>query len=89
MTIFVIFRVMNPVNMERVMRAQFPNDHYKISNDQWLVSARGTAKDVSDRLAISDGDTGAAIVFSMANYFGRAPTELWDWIRTKAEQPGA
>ncbi|SFN80987.1 hypothetical protein SAMN05216573_12262 [Bradyrhizobium sp. Rc3b] len=28
------------------------------------------------------------MIFSMANYYGRATTEIWDWIKAKAEMPG-
>jgi hypothetical protein len=55
-----------------------------------LISAIGTAKDISDKLGVTPGnDAGAAIIFSMGNYYGRATTEIWDWIKVKAETPSA
>lgn len=86
MSIFVIFRVSNPTNVETALEREFPNDHFKLGSGEYLVSAVGSAKDVSDKLGISDGPTGPAIVFRMLNYFGRASTEIWDWIKAKAEQ---
>jgi hypothetical protein len=89
MTIFAVFRVIDPAKMQSALQNAFPNDHLKIADDEWLVSAVGTARDISERLLVTPpGDTGPAIIFSMANYFGRAPTEVWDWIKTKAEHPG-
>jgi len=76
--------------MEAAVRRVFPSDHFKVADDQWLISAIGTAKDISDKLGVTPGnETGPAIVFSMANYYGRATTEVWDWIKVKAEQPSA
>jgi hypothetical protein len=88
MAIFVIFRVASLPQIEAALKEVFPNDHLQVGPGQWLVSAIGTAKDVSDRLRISDGSRGAAMIFSMGNYFGRAPTDIWDWIKAKAEKPG-
>jgi hypothetical protein len=92
MTIFAVFRVSNPAKMETAIRSAYPNDHLKIDTDEWLVSDKGTAVEVSHKLGITsptDASTvnGPAIVFSMANYYGRASTEIWDWIKTKLEAP--
>jgi hypothetical protein len=88
MTIFVIFRVGDPSRLKDKLQDVFPNDYFEIQEDEFLVSASGTTKEVSDRLGItsSPSPTTSAIVFSMASYFGRASTEIWDWIRTKAEK---
>ncbi len=90
MPIFVIFRVANAPKMEAALQQTFPNDYLKVSIGEYLVSSPGTAKELSDRLMISPatGGTGPAMVFSMANYYGRASTEIWDWIKTKAESTG-
>jgi hypothetical protein len=88
MTIFVIFRVVDPPKMEAAIQRAFPNNHFKLDADEWLVSAIGTAKDVSDQLGVTPrDDTGPAMIFSMANYYGRASTEIWDWIKAKSERP--
>jgi hypothetical protein len=88
MTIFVVFRVLDPAKMEAALNRLFPNDHLKVDDDEWLVSAVGTAKEISDKLGVTPGnDIGGAMIFSMANYFGRATTEIWDWIKAKAEAP--
>ena len=87
MAIFVIFNITNPDAIAGAMANAFPQDHLQIRNDQYLVSAFMTAKDVSDRLMISEGDNGNGIVFRMESYFGRTPVTIWDWVKTKAEQP--
>ena len=88
MDIFVIFRVADPSAIEEALARVFPDNHKSLTSGEYLVSTNGSAKDVSDKLGISDNRTQPAIVFKMANYFGRAPTEIWDWIKVKAEQSG-
>ena len=91
MAIFVVFRVQDPVRMRAAIVAVFPNDNFDLGNNEWLISAQGTAKALSDRLGITNEPPGSqtvagnAIVFSMENYFGRAANDIWEWIKTKAE----
>jgi len=88
MAIFVIFRVSNVAAMEVAMARAFPGNHLRVDSAEWVVSAVGTPKDVSDKLGVTPGtETGTAMIFSMGSYYGRATTEIWDWIKAKAETP--
>jgi hypothetical protein len=82
---------MKPDVVESAIKEKFPNDYIGLQGDEWLVAAKGTAKEVSDTLGITGEATarlGSAIVFATTGYFGRAPTEVWEWIRTKTEATG-
>lgn len=85
MTIFVIFRVSHPDILARELSIKYPNDHLKVSDGQWLLSARGTAREVAEYLGFINQGTTSGIVISMGSYWGRAPTDIWDWIKAKAE----
>lgn len=85
MGIYVIFRVSSPDKIKQAISAEFPNDHIFVGHNEWLVSTKGTAKEVSDKLKITDGANGVAMVFGMSGYFGRASSDIWDWIKAKAE----
>jgi hypothetical protein len=85
MSIFVVFRVSDPNKIKAALEAAVPNDFLDIGHNEWPVSFKGTTKDLSDKLGVSEASNGAAIIFSMAGYFGRAPTNIWDWIKAKAE----
>jgi hypothetical protein len=91
MTIFIVCRVQDPPKMKNAVESVFPDDHFDIGHSEWLISSKGTTKEVSDKLGVthtaSDNTSGAgsAIIFSVENYFGRAPTNIWEWIKTKAE----
>ena len=86
MGIFVIFNASDPEALKHKIASAYPADWLELTTGQYLVAAKATAKDVSDLLQITEGDTGSAIVFSMGNYFGRSSSNIWDWIKTKAEQ---
>ena len=54
----------------------------------WLVAENATAKSVSEKLGITTGEGGiSALVTTMADYFGRAETDLWSWIKVQWETP--
>lgn len=91
MAVFVIFRVQDPERMRNAVQQAFPENFFDLGNNEWLVSAKGTAKEISDRLGITNEPPGTqsragnAIVFSMDNYYGRAATNIWEWVKTKVE----
>jgi len=85
MAIFVLFRVSDAARARAQLARLYPNNHLDL-DDAWLISATGTAKDVSDRLGLSTENTWSGIIFKMDNYYGRAPSDLWDWIKDKAEK---
>jgi hypothetical protein len=93
MTIFVVLMPEPQPLLEATIREVFKDDHYLITNTQWLISDKGTVLDVTKKLGIIDPDnpqkpaTGNAIVFATLSYNGRAPTPIWDWIRAKLETP--
>jgi hypothetical protein len=86
MSVFVIFRVHDPQRMEAELDKLPPGKYLRLREGMYLASASGTAKALADTLGVSDGDTGPAIIFKMESYFGRASLDIWDWIKTEAEQ---
>jgi hypothetical protein len=89
-----IFAVLLPIPQPALAQAitsAFPNDHLRINDTQWLISATGTTIEVSSKLGIYDAKeperpvVGNAIVLAVSSYFGRAPATIWEWIKTKLE----
>lgn len=85
MTVFAVFKVNQPQVLGPVIAREFPDDHLKLQEGEWLISARATPEELSARLGIKNGTSGSAIIFSMRGYHGRAATNIWDWIKTKVE----
>lgn len=91
MTIFAILLPRAQPALEQKLTAEFKADFLKITDTQWLISASGTAQEISVRLGIFDPTNpsappvGDAIVFATSGYFGRAPANVWEWIKAKLE----
>lgn len=63
----------------------FPTANYALGNEVWLVAGVGTAKEISDKLGISDGANGTGVVLQVDSYFGRANPNIWSWIKENWE----
>jgi hypothetical protein len=89
MAIFAILPPMPVPQLDAAIRQTYRDNYLQVAPNQWLVSASATAKEVSDQLGISDGKNGSAIVLRVTSYYGRAPTNIWEWIAQKLEsKPG-
>lgn len=87
MAIFAIITQPNPnsQNLPSAIAKAFPDSHLQIGEKNWLVATTGTARELSDKLGITDGSNGAAIVILMAGYYGRASNDIWNWVKAKWE----
>lgn len=75
-------------NLGAKLNETFPDNVYDLGGlGAWLVSAQGTAKDVSDAVGITTGAAGSAIVVEVASYYGRANPAIWSWVKVKWEGP--
>jgi hypothetical protein len=91
MTIFAVLLPGHQPGVVESIKRVYPNDHYGITDSQWLISANGTAIDVSAKLGVYDPknpltpSSGNAVIFATSSYFGRGPTPIWDWLKAKLE----
>jgi hypothetical protein len=87
MTIFAIIspqgQLAQPLRVAIETSAEY--QHTRVNDGFWLVAAVGTAKDIADKLGVSEGQKGSAIVLEVASYWGRASPDLWSWIKTNWE----
>ncbi len=60
----------------------YPGSFFQADDDMriFFVSRAGTAKDVSDKLAITSGAFSSVIVLAVSGYYGTAPLNVWEWI---------
>jgi hypothetical protein len=88
MTIFVVTAIRNPDAIGAEVERAFPNAHLPVVTGTWLVSANLTAIEVSNKLGVTGAAgpaVGTALIVAISSYYGRAPSEIWDWIKTKWE----
>jgi hypothetical protein len=69
---------------ERLVR-HFPNDHYEIGRGQWLVSFRGLARGLFERIAEHDQEAIVdTVILGINGFYGYASGEIWEWIAAKS-----
>jgi hypothetical protein len=86
MAVFAVLSKENNSKLATLIKEMFPNDYYEYSSNQWLISTKGTAKEVSDKIGISNkANDLSAVVFATSSYYGLTETTLWDWIKNKLE----
>lgn len=87
MTVFIITPISSPEAVSKAISEKFAKDSYAIpKSHSWLVSYGGTAMELSNELGITGGTIGTGMVASISNYYGRAPTDMWEWIKTRVER---
>lgn len=65
--------------------------HKLQANRGWLVKFDGTSVDLSNKLEITGqpsgviSPVGSAIVIPVSGYYGRGPTEMWEWLKARME----
>lgn len=93
MTIFAILLPSPQPALEEAIKTAYPNEYLSINSTQWLVSSSETAIEITAKIGVYDEKnptsppTGNAVVFAISSYYGRAPTNIWDWIKSKLEAP--
>lgn len=87
MSLFAVLLPKENPELVKIIKQKFP-ENYEINPTQWIISAKGTVKQVSDTLGVSikENPTGLAVVLGISGYWGRASTDLWDWMKVKMEE---
>lgn len=92
MALFFVTALQDPQNiLETAIKAQFPQDHYRVTADKWFVNADSiTARQLSDAIGLTDKPAqpgnATGIIIAVVGYFGRAQPDLWEWIAAKANK---
>lgn len=86
MILFAVLSVPENVALDGAIAATFGDNSFKLIPGQWLVAANTTSAEVSNRLGITDGRNGSGIVVAIASYYGRASSNIWEWMKVKTLQ---
>jgi hypothetical protein len=74
--------------LERAITSAVPGEYIQIRPGQWFVVSTGTARELSDKLGVTPGNaSGAAVIVAVSGYYGRASTEIWEWVKAKIGAP--
>lgn len=69
------------------------SDRYKLQADRgWLVRYEGTTRELCDKIGLTgqakgeQSPVGSALIVPVTTYYGRGPSEMWEWLKTRLEQ---
>ncbi|SIO57782.1 hypothetical protein SAMN05444165_3952 [Paraburkholderia phenazinium] len=83
MAVFMIVPTSDPAKLDTAIQQQFSSDALKLPRGEWLVKFTGTTQELSSQLNITNGESGSAVVVGILNYFGHAPTNIWEWLQSR------
>lgn len=86
MTIFLIASLTDSSGLKAAIARAFPQDHFVVSDTQFLVSANTTPKGIFDLLDMDNAQFGNVLIVGVSGYFGWHQKEMWDWIGLKEKQ---
>jgi hypothetical protein len=82
----------NAVALSQAVRAKLGAEALELqSQTGWLVNFKGTTVELSHLLGVTNADNtgifplGSVLVTSVGSYYGRGPTQMWDWLKTRVE----
>jgi len=83
---FLIASDGDDARMSDLVSTNFGSDSYKISENQWLVSHKGTTKDVYKDLFPTDANEfGRFIIAKIDSYYGLHSPDIWEWLEAKSD----
>jgi hypothetical protein len=87
MAIFAIISQpnLNSAKLPGAIARAYKDDHLQLADGSWLAADSGTVKEVSDKLGVTDGSNGAAVIVEVSSYYGRAGNNIWAWVKNKWE----
>jgi hypothetical protein len=88
MAIFAVTAPESNAKIEPAMASTFPDQFIKVWQGHWFVIAVGTAKEVYNKIEANTPDKkpGTVVVVSVANYWGVANPEVWEWLKSRLEK---
>ena len=93
MQVFAVFRVTDQNHVRARLKEFYPENHFDDGYGVFFVASDGeTTKQVASKIGIGDDDGGgvtSGIVTPMTTYWGRAPSELWEWVSVKRQANGS
>lgn len=68
------------------------DSRYELQADSgWLIHYSGTTVELTNHLGITGqqkgiaSPVGSALVVPITTYYGRGPTDMWEWLKTRME----
>ena len=60
-------------------------EYIDVPPNAYFISFRGTSEELSRILGITDGHVGTGVIVQFTSYYGRLPTNIWEWVKSRWE----
>jgi len=68
---------------DAIEKSTLPGDRHKIESGKWLINSPiVTSKEIADKLGVSDTTT--FMICPIRGYYGRASSDVWEWLAAKS-----
>ncbi len=85
-TFVIVFTSENRRNLDELIPRKFENRCYQLPLGEWVVAYDGTTRQLAEFLKIPEwSGGGGAIVLNFSGYWGRAPRDVWEWMKQHAD----
>lgn len=83
MTVYVVITPDSSTALSAKIADVYPNDHYRINDSQWLISADKLPHLIAADLDAAVGEFGQIGIFGVSGYYGWHSRTIWDWLKLK------
>jgi hypothetical protein len=86
MTIFAVIAHQRPDLLKAEIEAKYPSQFYHLAPSTWFVFDNITSAEIGEKLRVTNGTLGAqAVIIAVSGWSGFAPSDLWEWLKSRFE----
>jgi hypothetical protein len=86
MAIFAVVAVQYDDRLRIAVEREYAQ-RVSVAHGHWLIVSPGTAQEVATKLGTPNGSVGQVIIYNVGGYFGFAPTNIWEWLKSNGSNP--
>ena len=86
---FMVVALRTPTEIKaQIVATVSAEGFYELKPDTWLVRYNGTTRELAEKIGVRQGTSGTGLVVSITGYSGRAPGDIWEWLKLNWETDG-
>lgn len=79
-------RSTKPELKSRIEEVYPDGQRWQFSDQTWFVVDTSAPTEIAEKLNVKEGGIGGTIIARMSgNYWGRAPSDFWEWLKSSFE----
>ncbi|WP_211453846.1 hypothetical protein [Collimonas antrihumi] len=89
MALYLATPFADPDRLATAIKAAFGEyDRYLLKSGGWLIRFDGTTRELSNKIGTTTSEpptTGSVLYVAVGGYYGRGPTDMWEWMKSRME----